>query len=589
MLIPLCFLLAVNGDLNNNLVKYVQQCEGYRNPLINAIDPDVVDVTVDEFLRRNRLVTSDYTSSFTARAQNGQQTVAAGFNLALIAHALEFIRNEVDGSANSPIRRFIQQSSDSVDDFLLMSRLSSEQRTILATLNSVPDVHRSDLMHQLIDLSQVLVADPKLSPIDSTASPMSTNTASALILLRLALYSNVHAVSIQLMTWEWFMPQQRGNYRDVVFPGDRYHPYMADGFSINQFINANQRSQRKLSGLRKLSPHVAKQVEAESNRATIGSHMILCGSWKEGDNSHLDRQGGQRYDRSFLGICNYLRPRGMTSSLPLESSVAAISINFFETLMPDPTEQLQLLYDDPSSSSGEIRRLPTFSSALVSALQSFMIGDIAGANLSIQSLLYPSSRPDSPVSHRRNIASLQVSHLSSRPAGFHPTLYPPEAWERVLYTDLYFQALHNARAITFIAQTDASMLPAAAKLWTLIEPHKFWLQQHFLMTFEDCRAAGIALGKYAASTRQPAPARKMLDWWKFGLAMAHQSGVDFDPVELELPTLQSPLSSQNLALGGAFVSKHFQGKPPPIEKSPVMEIFGLVKSGVNPYSGVKVA
>ncbi|CEP01937.1 hypothetical protein PBRA_002202 [Plasmodiophora brassicae] len=83
-------------------------------------------------------------------------------------------------------------------------------------------------------------------------------------------------VSIQLMSWPWFIPRQGYHYPDVAFPGLIYHPFVPGGFSMKDFLDANW------------------------GRAPI----YLCGDWKEGDTSQLDS-----YEVVPSGICNYVSSR----------------------------------------------------------------------------------------------------------------------------------------------------------------------------------------------------------------------------------------------------------------------------------------
>jgi len=92
--------------------------------------------------------------------------------------------------------------------------------------------------------------------------------------------TDLNLVSVQLMTWPWFVPIQRQNYPGVTFPGHRYHPYVKGGFSLKQFLDENY----------------------ERNP------IFLCGPFKEGDHSH---QG--HYVEVPFGLCSrlvkYVRPQ----------------------------------------------------------------------------------------------------------------------------------------------------------------------------------------------------------------------------------------------------------------------------------------
>jgi len=69
---------------------------------------------------------------------------------------------------------------------------------------------------------------------------------------------DLRLISLQLMTWEWFVEMQGRHYPGVVFPGNYYHPRVPGCFSIKQFFDANY-----------------------NNRP-----IFLCGSFKEGDPSY---------------------------------------------------------------------------------------------------------------------------------------------------------------------------------------------------------------------------------------------------------------------------------------------------------------
>ena len=96
-------------------------------------------------------------------------------------------------------------------------------------------------------------------------------------------------LSLQLMTWDWWVPMQAVNYPNVTFPGQRYHVNYADAFTMKQFLDANIR------------------------RAPI----FLCGPWKEGDHSNMKQatKTGQRRSphtarrRQYSGLTVFSRAR----------------------------------------------------------------------------------------------------------------------------------------------------------------------------------------------------------------------------------------------------------------------------------------
>lgn len=81
---------------------------------------------------------------------------------------------------------------------------------------------------------------------------------------------DVQVLSLQLVTWEWFVPVQAKNY-NITFPGNRYHPRMKGGFSIKQFLDANYKKRK----------------------------IYLCGPWKDGDNSYE-----ADYQTVPFGVCD---------------------------------------------------------------------------------------------------------------------------------------------------------------------------------------------------------------------------------------------------------------------------------------------
>lgn len=50
---------------------------------------------------------------------------------------------------------------------------------------------------------------------------------------------DLRLVSLQLMTWDWFVEMQAHNYPGVKFPGFKYHPREPGAFSLLQFLDAN--------------------------------------------------------------------------------------------------------------------------------------------------------------------------------------------------------------------------------------------------------------------------------------------------------------------------------------------------------------
>eukprot|EP01132_Coremiostelium_polycephalum_P003199 gene3199-4006_t len=51
---------------------------------------------------------------------------------------------------------------------------------------------------------------------------------------------DVDIISLEIMSWDWFTITQGPLYNRVNFPGNVYHPYKEGGFSLKQFLDANQ-------------------------------------------------------------------------------------------------------------------------------------------------------------------------------------------------------------------------------------------------------------------------------------------------------------------------------------------------------------
>ncbi len=51
--------------------------------------------------------------------------------------------------------------------------------------------------------------------------------------------NDVSVLSLQLMSWAWFVPVQAKNYPNVTFPGHVYHPHIPGAYSIAKFLEAN--------------------------------------------------------------------------------------------------------------------------------------------------------------------------------------------------------------------------------------------------------------------------------------------------------------------------------------------------------------
>jgi hypothetical protein len=100
-------------------------------------------------------------------------------------------------------------------------------------------------------------------------------------------------LSLQLMSWDWFVPVQRDNYPAVIFPGIRYHTTTPQSFNIKRFLDANIKSKKSPGGI------------------------FLCGPFKDGDNSNIrtrDPNTGATtskfYEEHPYGLCSQLLPHG---------------------------------------------------------------------------------------------------------------------------------------------------------------------------------------------------------------------------------------------------------------------------------------
>lgn len=95
--------------------------------------------------------------------------------------------------------------------------------------------------------------------------------------------TDVTLLSLQLMTWDWFVPMQSVNYGNVTFPGVRYHVNFEHSFTMRQFMDKNVRRHP----------------------------IFLCGPWKEGDYSNVRTQQPsltKYYDDYPYGECSQLLP-----------------------------------------------------------------------------------------------------------------------------------------------------------------------------------------------------------------------------------------------------------------------------------------
>ncbi len=107
---------------------------------------------------------------------------------------------------------------------------------------------------------------------------------------------DLHLVSLQLMTWSWFVEMQARHYPGVIFPGKAFHPRVPGSFSIAQFLDANYNTHP----------------------------IILCGGWKEGDDSWA-----RDYTKLPYGSCDQVLrrrdvPTGVALAKFLRKSLAAI-------------------------------------------------------------------------------------------------------------------------------------------------------------------------------------------------------------------------------------------------------------------------
>eukprot|EP00026_Physarum_polycephalum_P000701 Phypoly_transcript_00702.p1 GENE.Phypoly_transcript_00702~~Phypoly_transcript_00702.p1 ORF type:complete len:724 (+),score=95.06 Phypoly_transcript_00702:2004-4175(+) len=85
---------------------------------------------------------------------------------------------------------------------------------------------------------------------------------------------DVDIVSIETMSWDWYVPRQAPLYPNITFPGKVYHPFKRSGFSMKLFLDAN-----------------------------IKRPMFLAGEWKVGDNSHE-----KPYTTAPFGLTQHIYP-----------------------------------------------------------------------------------------------------------------------------------------------------------------------------------------------------------------------------------------------------------------------------------------
>lgn len=159
--------------------------------------------------------------------------------------------------------------------------------------------------------------------------------------------TDVQLLSLQLMTWDWFVPMQRSNYVNVTFPGQRYHVNFADSFTMRQFMDRNVRKHP----------------------------IFLCGPWKEGDYSNVrtSQPLTKYYDDYPYGECSQMLPttrppknltrfiqRGLTglirpTDLPPFDTVRYASDSWEHVLYTDALQRLVYLTSYTSFHSNQQR------------------------------------------------------------------------------------------------------------------------------------------------------------------------------------------------------------------------------------------
>jgi hypothetical protein len=102
-------------------------------------------------------------------------------------------------------------------------------------------------------------------------------------------------VSVQLMTWDWFVEMQGHHYPRTRFPGHRYHPFLPGAFSMAEFLAAN--AQRE---------------------------VFLCGSWKSGDHSHVAAYTAIAYGQCQQVFPNTAVPQGKALAKFLQKSLLSV-------------------------------------------------------------------------------------------------------------------------------------------------------------------------------------------------------------------------------------------------------------------------
>jgi len=112
-------------------------------------------------------------------------------------------------------------------------------------------------------------------------------------------------LSLQLMSWDWFVPVQRPNYPNVTFPGIRYHVSTPHSFNIKRFLDANYPFSVEAQGkMQKKS----KQKNVTNRKSNGG--IFLCGPWKDGDHSNQRTKDTKHYEEHPFGLCSQLLPHG---------------------------------------------------------------------------------------------------------------------------------------------------------------------------------------------------------------------------------------------------------------------------------------
>jgi len=109
-----------------------------------------------------------------------------------------------------------------------------------------------------------------------------------------------------MMTYNWFVKKQSRHF-NITFPRSVYHPYKQEGYSMEEFLDANlpSRAGEKQTNCRRRG----KEEEEEEEACAAPSPFFLCGGWYH-DEGVQKYGGGIPGDRSFESAGRWGLPAG---------------------------------------------------------------------------------------------------------------------------------------------------------------------------------------------------------------------------------------------------------------------------------------